>query len=99
MTGVECQSGTCQGLNQKTNLRIIGTYILDPMLRDMPPEELGNVGEMLSRIRRLDVSPSELVNFLEALMEKYRECGQSQVVCVCVCVCAVSYTHLTLPTS
>ena len=77
----------------KTNLRVIGIYVLEPLLRQMPPEERGKVEEMLNRIQRLDVSPGELVNFLEALVEKYCECalpvklGMCVCACVCVCVC------------
>ena len=58
----------------------------------------------------VDVSLGELVNFLEALVEKYCECGlpvklcvhvcmctfvcACTYVCVCVCVCACVYARM-----
>ena len=103
--GVACQGGICLGLNMKTNLRVIGIYVLEPLLRQMPPEERGKVEEMLNRIQRLDVSPGELVNFLEALVEKYCECGLPvklcvcvrMYVCVCVCVCVCACVCACMP--
>ena len=52
----------------------------------------------------VDVSLGELVNFLEALVEKYCECGlpvklcvrACVCVCVCVCVCACMRVHVFL---
>ena len=92
----------------KTNLRVIGIYVLEPLLRQMPPEERGKVEEMLNRIQRLDVSPGELVNFLEALVEKYCECALPVKLWVCVhagvrvcvracmhaCVCVCTCVHM-----
>ncbi|XP_076452744.1 uncharacterized protein LOC143288281 [Babylonia areolata] len=69
--GVECELGLCVGLNHRINLRVVGNLVLDPVLRQAPPEEKAGVEEMLGRIRRLEVRSTELVNFLDALVKKY----------------------------
>nr|KAG5704643.1 hypothetical protein BaRGS_025285 [Batillaria attramentaria] len=69
--GVECQDGRCRGLNQRTNLWVFGRLVLVPLLQQSPPEERKAVDDMLDRIRRLDVSPNDLIIFLEELADKY----------------------------
>lgn len=59
-------------------MKIVGANVLEPLLRDCPSEENGQMVEMLGRITRLDVSFRELVLFLQNLAKKY---GKENVQC------------------
>ncbi|XP_076435221.1 uncharacterized protein LOC143275042 [Babylonia areolata] len=69
--GVTCKGGRCWGLNQKTNMRMLGGPLLLPLLQNSPAECRKEVEEMLSRVRHLDISTKELLAFMDLLLKKY----------------------------
>jgi hypothetical protein len=72
-TGVACRNGSCNGLNEKTNLRVVGFVLLDELLKRAPRADESSVEGMLRRVRHLNITPTELVNYLIPLAQKYGE--------------------------
>lgn len=69
--GVLCNAGLCDGLNAKLNLKVVGSALLDPLLRQPPVEEEKKVQAFIQKVKRLDISPSEMVSIVEPLAQTY----------------------------
>jgi hypothetical protein len=70
---VACRNGSCDGLNEKTNLRVVGFVLLDELLKRAPRADESSVEGLLRRVRHLNITPTELVNYLVPLAQKYGE--------------------------